>query len=442
MNEFTKSLCKIAIPVTVQCMLQSSFSIVDQLMIGQLGKEAVSAVGLCGNFSLIYSVVMGAVGSVAGILIAQFLGAKDDKEAWRSFTVSGLVGIIISAFFMLAAFGWSSKILGLYTNDKLIIKEGTAYLRVIGLAFILMGINTIISTWLRCREHASIPLVASFLSVIVNTLLNYILIFGKFGFQSYEINGAAYATVISQFVNLLIILLGFIVSLKKDKDYIQLSLHLEKVSFSDYIIMITPILVSEFLWSLGQNVESAVYGHLSTESLAAYTLTCPIQGLFCGALSGLSAAAGVMIGKRLGAKEFDGAFKDAKKIMWVGLVGSVIGAIMLISLSGTYVSLYQMESSILNLGRIVLIVFSLYAPFKVENMILGGIIKSGGDTMTIMIIDIIGTWIIGIPLCLFAAYVLKWQIVGVYTLLTVEEVFRLLTSLVIFQRKNWIKTLA
>ena len=384
----------------------------------------------------------GAVGSVAGILIAQFLGAKDDKEAWRSFTVSGLVGIIISAFFMLAAFGWSSKILGLYTNDKLIIKEGTAYLRVIGLAFILMGINTIISTWLRCREHASIPLVASFLSVIVNTLLNYILIFGKFGFQSYEINGAAYATVISQFVNLLIILLGFIVSLKKDKDYIQLSLHLEKVSFSDYMIMITPILVSEFLWSLGQNVESAVYGHLSTESLAAYTVTCPIQGLFCGALSGLSAAAGVMIGKRLGAKEFDGAFKDAKKIMWVGLVGSVIGAIMLISLSGTYVSLYQMESSILNLGRIVLIVFSLYAPFKVENMILGGIIKSGGDTMTIMIIDIIGTWIIGIPLCLFAAYVLKWQIVGVYTLLTVEEVFRLLTSLVIFQRKNWIKTLA
>ena len=413
MNEFTKSLCKIAIPVTVQCMLQSSFSIVDQLMIGQLGKEAVSAVGLCGNFSLIYSVVMGAVGSVAGILIAQFLGAKDDKEAWRSFTVSGLVGIIISAFFMLAAFGWSSKILGLYTNDKLIIKEGTTYLRVIGLAFILMGINTIISTWLR-----------------------------KFGFQSYEINGAAYATVISQFVNLLIILLGFIVSLKKDKDYIQLSLHLEKVSFSDYMIMITPILVSEFLWSLGQNVESAVYGHLSTESLAAYTLTCPIQGLFCGALSGLSAAAGVMIGKRLGAKEFDGAFKDAEKIMWVGLVGSVIGAIMLISLSGTYVSLYQMESSILNLGRIVLIVFSLYAPFKVENMILGGIIKSGGDTMTIMIIDIIGTWIIGIPLCLFAAYVLKWQIVGVYTLLTVEEVFRLLTSLVIFQRKNWIKTLA
>ena len=128
--------------------------------------------------------------------------------------------------------------------------------------------------------------------------------------------------------------------------------------------------------------------------------------------------------------------------VWGGIPSYESSPLTFVTKSGTYVSLYQMESSILNLGRIVLIVFSLYAPFKVENMILGGIIKSGGDTMTIMIIDIIGTWIIGIPLCLFAAYVLKWQIVGVYTLLTVEEVFRLLTSLVIFQRKNWIKTLA
>jgi len=96
MSKFMKSLCKIAIPVTLQSMLQASFSIVDQIMIGQLGETNISAVGLCGNFSLIFSVVIGAVSTVAGILIAQFIGAQETKEAWCSFDVLHLRNYNIS----------------------------------------------------------------------------------------------------------------------------------------------------------------------------------------------------------------------------------------------------------------------------------------------------------------------------------------------------------
>lgn len=112
MSKFMKSLCKIAIPVTLQSMLQASFSIVDQIMIGQLGETNISAVGLCGNFSLIFSVVIGAVSTVAGILIAQFIGAEDTKEAWCSFDVSLICGIMISALFLFAAGVFPSWILG------------------------------------------------------------------------------------------------------------------------------------------------------------------------------------------------------------------------------------------------------------------------------------------------------------------------------------------
>ena len=93
-----------------------------------------------------------------------------------------------------------------------------------------------------------------------------------------------------------------ILCIRKDKDKPVWSLHFSKITIKDYLIMIMPILISEFLWSLGQNVESAVYGHLGTSNLAAYTLTCPIQGLIVGALSGLSAAAGVMVGRGLAGK--------------------------------------------------------------------------------------------------------------------------------------------
>ena len=222
-----------------------------------------------------------------------------------------------------------------------------------------------------------------------------------------------------------------------------MAFHFEKISLRDYFIMIMPILVSEFLWSLGQNVESAVYGHLGTLNLAAYTLTCPIQGLIVGALSGLSAAAGVMVGKRLGRKEYDEAYTESKKIMYAGLIGAVAISIVLIFLAGIYTRLYRVDYGVKELGKILLIIFALYAPIKVENMILGGgIIRSGGNTKIIMVIDIIGTWCIGIPLCLVAAYVFKWGIIGVYTLLTTEEIFRLVMSLIVFRKRKWMISLS
>ena len=443
MSEFMKSLCKIAIPVTLQSMLQASFSIVDQIMIGQLGETNISAVGLCGNFSLIFSVVIGAVSTVAGILIAQFIGAEDIKEAWSSFDLSLICGIIISTLFLLAAGVLPLHILKLYTKDMSIINTGAVYFRIVAFSYIPMAVSNILSAWLRCREHATIPFLASFGAVAVNTGLNYLLIFGKSGLPCMGIKGAAIATLISQLFNLIFIVIGFIYSIRKDGDKPVLSLHFKKLTIRDYLIMIMPILVSEFLWSLGQNVESAVYGHLGISNLAAYTLTCPIQGLIVGALSGLSAAAGVMIGKRLGGKEYDEAYEESKKIMYTGLIGSLVVSALLILLAGEYTGLYRVDYSVKELGKILLIIFALYAPVKVENMILGGgIIRSGGNTKIIMVIDIVGTWCIGIPLCLLAAYIFKWGIVGVYTLLTTEEIFRLVVSLIIFKRHKWMISLS
>ena len=119
------------------------------------------------------------------------------------------------------------------------------------------------------------------------------------------------------------------------------------------------------------------------------------------------------------------------------VIGAVTVSALLILLAGVYTGLYRVDDSVKELGKTLLIVFALYAPVKVENMILGGgIIRSGGNTKIIMIIDIVGTWCIGIPLCLLAAYVFKWGIVGVYTLLTTEELFRLAVSLIVFNNRS------
>ena len=212
--------------------------------------------------------VIGAVSTVAGILIAQFIGAQETKEAWCSFDVSLICGIMISALFLLAAGVFPSQILELYTKDMSIINTGAVYFRIVAFSYIPMAVSNILSSWLRCKEHATIPFLASFGAVAVNTGLNYLLIFGKFGFPRMEIKGAAIATLISQLFNLVFIVIGFVVCNRRDGDKPVLSLRFKKITIRDYLVMIMPILVSEFLWSLGQNVESAVYGHLGTSNLA------------------------------------------------------------------------------------------------------------------------------------------------------------------------------
>lgn len=437
MPKFYKTLLKIAIPVTLQSMLQASFSIIDQVMIGQLGEASISSVGLCGNFTLIFTVIIGAVSTVAGILMAQFIGSDDKREAWCSFWVSTLTSIIISSLFFLSSFLFTKNILSLYTKDFEVIDVGQVYFKIIAFTYIPIAIANIVSSYLRCIEHATIPFISSFISVLINTSLNYIFIFN----YDMGIKGAALATLISQLVNLLFIIIGFIYITRKDKPIVCLKFN--KLSLNDYLIMIFPILISEFLWSLGQNVESSIYGHLSTSSLAAYTLTCPIQGLFVGALSGLSAAAAIMIGKQLGKKDYDGAYNDSKKIMYLGLVLSICISFILMIFAGNYTNLYKVDNYVKDIGKTILIVFALYAPVKVENMILGGgIIRSGGNTKLIMIIDIIGTWCVGIQLCLIATYIFKWDIVGIYALLTTEEVFRLIVSLIVFKKRKWLISLS
>lgn len=191
-----------------------------------------------------------------------------------------------------------------------------------------------------------------------------------------------------------------------------------------------------------ENVYAGIYGHIGTESSAAMTLINPIQGLMIGALCGLSQAAGVIIGKKLGSKDYDEAYISSKKLILYGFVGSIILSSIILLTRHFYVEIYQVEANVKQLTTQILIAYALIAPFKVANMILGGgIIRSGGKTQYVMIIDFIGTWGFGVPLGLLAAFVFNLSIPYVYFILSLEECIRFGISVVIFRRKKWMQSL-
>ena len=209
-----------------------------------------------------------------------------------------------------------------------------------------------------------------------------------------------------------------------------------------YLGILAPILVCEFMWSLGENVYAAIYGNIGTDACAAMTMTGPIQGLMIGALSGLAQAAGILIGKSLGNEEYDKAYKDSKRLMWYGLAGSLVLSVALVLLGQFYVRIYNVEPQVRTMAYQLLVVFAIVSPVKVQNMILGGgIIRSGGKTQYVMWVDLIGTWIFGVPLGLLSAFVFDLPITYVSFILSMEEVVRLLISVVIFRKKRWMRTL-
>lgn len=439
---FMKTVCNIAIPVMLQSMLQSSFSMIDQIMIGQLGSVSIAAIGLAGKFFSIFSVVVSAIAAVAGIMIAQYIGKQDEKEVDKSFSVNMIAALILAIIFTLLCVLIPKEIMGIYTKESEICEVAASYLRILAITFIPVAGATLVSTMLRCMEKASLPLYASIVAAVINTVLNYIFIFGKLGCEAMGVEGAAMATVISQIANLLLMVIAFIYLYSKRNKAFVFSVKLGKVGYKQYFAMLFPILVTEFLWSLGENVYASIYGHMGTEACAAMTLTNPIQGLMIGALSGLAQAAGILIGKSLGKEDYEEAYQNAKKLTIYGLVGALCLSVVLLLLRGFYVDIYAVEDTVKNAASNVLVAFAIISPVKVLNMILGGgVIRSGGKTKLVMWIDIIGTWGFGVGLGFLSAFVWGLSIEYVYFILSLEEVVRLGLYAVVFRTKIWMQSL-
>ncbi len=443
-ESFLASVVGIAVPVGLQSMLQSSFSMIDQLMVGQLGSTAVSAVGVAGRPAFIYSVILGAAATIAGIMISQYLGMEDRNMADRSLSVNLTAAAALALLFTVLCALFPEQIVGLYIeDDPAILAAGRNYLLCILWTYLPMGISSILAVMVRCLGRAVWPLAAGIASAVVNTVLNYGLIFGHFGLPALGVTGAAAASIISQFVNMLLMLVIFyLVRLRGQKDF-RFSLSLGTGGYRQYLMMMLPILIAELLWSLGQNVNTFIYGHLEKGDLAAMSMTGPIQGLFIGALSGVSQAAGILIGKRLGANEYEEAYWESKKLIGYGLAGSLLLSALLICLRRTYVPLYNVEPGVRETAARLLLAFALLAPVKVTNMILGGgVVRSGGKTAYIMAIDIAGTWLIGVPLGLTTAFLFHLPVEWVYFLLSQEELVRLAMTLMVFRRRGWMNRLS
>ncbi|MCM1256734.1 MAG: MATE family efflux transporter [Roseburia sp.] len=444
---FAVTVLKIALPVTLQSLLQFSFSVVDQVMIGKLGSYSIAGIGLGGKFVSIYSVVLAAIASAAGIMISQYMGGKDETNLSRSFSVNMALSMGLAIVFAILSLLFPEQIMTAYTKDEVTRALAVDYIRILAVSFLPMAVSSIVTTMLRCMEKAALPLYAGILALILNTGLNYVFIFGKWMFPAMGVEGAALATVIAQTISCVLVLVfcrnagrkrNLTMNWKKSVSLLSLPQDYRR----QYLGILCPILICEFMWSMGENVYAMIYGNMGTDACAAMTMTIPVQTLMIGALSGLSQAVGILTGKSLGAGQYEKAYRESKKIMFYGMACSLFLSAVLLIAGSFYVRIYNVENYLQEMTKGILVSFAIISPVKILNMILGGgIIRSGGKTKYVMWIDMAGTWLFGVPVGFLAAFVWKLPIFYVYFLLSLEECVRFGISLVIFVRKTWMGSL-
>lgn len=441
-NSYLKEMLVIGLPITLQSIFQASYSFVDQLMVGSLGTISIAGSGLGAKFSSLVLFTLSAISAVCSILVAQYHGRQDKKGINQSFFSCLYIALFIMLLFTLPAFLAPKSIMGIYTKDTETIIAAASYLKIIAISYIPMTLTLILSAFLRSIEKSFFPLIASILSLIGNIVFNYMFIFGKFGAPKLGLTGAAIGTLISRTLEVALLII-VILSLQMKKAIFLKPIKIWNIAlYKNISFIVFPILLNEFSWSFGENIYAVIYGHLGTDALAAMTLTNPLQGLFIGMFSGISSAAVVMVGKRLGANNFDDAYHSSKYLIKIGAIGSVIIGGVLALFIPYYVKFFNIEPEVEKLTCYIVYALSLILFAKILNMIIaGGILRSGGNTKYTLYIDLIGTWCFGVPLGLIAAFVFHLPIYLVYFILSLEEVVRLIMGIYLFYSKKWMRNI-
>lgn len=439
-KEFKKQLREIALPVTVQSLMQSSLSLIDQIMIGSLGSGCIAGIGLAGKFSSLFSVTLAAFVTVAGILIAQYRGAKNEKGVSDSFFFPLYFSLLLVAVFTLLSVCIPNRIMRLYADDVQTVEKAAVYLKFRAAEYLPAAVAMFVSTMLRNLNKAKFAAYAGVASILANTLLNWLLIYGVGIFPRLEEAGAALATVFSRCIEMGIVLVFFIKEKKKQNLFLKPSFRFSKLFVKDAAGILVPILIGEFLWSLGENMYAVIYGHLGTEPCAAMTLMYPIQGIAIGALCGVSASAGIITGNSLGAGDMDKAWEDALAFVRLTVAAGIGIGLFVCALSPLYVRLFNVAPETQSITVKILIAFAAVFTAKVFNMVVGGgVLQSGGQTKFMTAVNIIGTWGFGVPLGFVSAYVLKLPIWWVYFILSLEEYVRLGISVWLLRSRKWMR---
>lgn len=433
----------IAIPITISNLVSSSLNLVDNVMIGQLDAVHVSATGLANQITFVLMLLLFGINSGTCIFVAQFWGKGEESKIKHVMGISYLFSGAVSLLFFVVSFFSSAPIMHFFTHDARAVELGSTYLKIIAPSFLLMGLSAPLSFATRSINQAKIGMYASSTSLILNTALNYVLIFGKFGAPALGIAGAALATLISRIVEAMMVI-GYS---KKYAQVLQIGcrdlLTVPREMFQNVLKKSAPVIVNEGVWSLGMSAMTLIYARISTTASAAVFIAETIRMVFTVISFGVGNASAVMIGNLLGDGKREEAIAYNKKFLQINTILGVLMGTAVYLLAPLIVNyFYRLDAEVSEIAIWTIRVIGMMLPFKFYNLVMIiGTFRAGGDTVFSMLLEAISVWGVGVPAVYITGLVIGIPIPYVVLAANLDEMFKFIVGTPRVISNKWAKTL-
>ncbi|MDF2699299.1 MAG: family efflux transporter [Haloplasmataceae bacterium] len=446
-NFFYRNLFFLAIPMGLNSLLGSLINMIDTLMITELGEQAVVAVGSANKLFYIMNVTLYGVFSGFGVFISQYWGKKDLKRLQTVYVIAIITGIVISTIATIVALAIPGQIIGLFSNDPVVIKYGVEYLRVVSFSYVLSAILFSIEMVSRSTENVRLPLINSIIGLFTNFILNYIFIFGVsfngFVIEAMGVEGAAIATVIARIVQLIFYLIA--ITYTKNKIlYLKLSNFIfEPKLFKKMFTKTLPVVANECIWAVGIVFISMAYGKLGTEALASYQLFDTSVGLLTVFTWGVSNSSAIMLGKKIGEKNMDDVKLYTKLFIKTAIFfGMFTGLIIVLFTPLVNVFYHNLSLDVIRDTKALLFVFAFFMPVKLlAATFIVGILRSGGDTVFALIVEISCLWGYAVPIAFILVNFTTLSLPIIYSIICIEEVLKDIICFIRYKKGNYLHNL-
>lgn len=436
---FLRKIAVIAIPVALQNLLTTTGSMVDTMMIASIGQTEVGAVGLCAQFSsLMFSGYWGFVGG-GMLFFSQFFGAGDDEGINRSYGLTLCCMMTVGLLFGCLAVLFPETVMRLYTDKTAIQEIGVSYLRIVGFAYPLMVLSMAMASLLRCTDRVRIPLWGSVAGVCTNILLNWILIFGRFGAPAMGVRGAAIATVLAQAVNCLVILLA---AWRSGHPYllaVRGHFRWTRGFIRVYLKKCYPIIMNEVLIGIGNMVINVVLGRQPEEAIAALAVFRTLEGLVIGFFAGFSNASSVLVGTEVGAGHLDRAYGRGWRLVYLCQGFIALLGLVLIALHNPILTMMGMTGESFRLAFGMMAIYLAFGIIRMGNWTQNDTFRAAGDATFGTVLEIAFMWGLVLPCVCLAGFVFRWPTLAVFALCYVDEPIRYGLMQTHLFRGKWIK---
>jgi putative MATE family efflux protein len=438
-KQFYKNLFAISAPIMLQNLVNSFVNMVDTVMVGRLGTVSIAAVGLGNQVFFFFTIILFGICSGGAIFTAQFWGKKDIPGIRKNTGLCMILNTSVALVFTVLILTIPEKVMGIFSRDSAVIEEGTMYLSALSPSFIPFGISFVFILTLRSVEKVRLAMVTTIIALSINITLNYLLIFGAGPIPSMGVAGAAVATVIARYSEMIML-----VSISYAKGYAPAGNFRELMGFNGSFVarffkIITPVILNETFWSLGITLQNIIFARTDTDAIAAFNITNTFSQLTWVVFMGLGNGVAVLIGKRIGEGEEQTARDYAGRItVFVFLLASC-AAIVLLPLSKLLPHIFNINTQALAHTVSMLVILCFAYPFKAFNMtMIVGVCRAGGDTVFCAIYDVIIMWFLTLPAAAIASFVFHAPIWLIYLCIMCEDVFKMLLGLWRLKSGKWL----